>query len=116
LGRAAFKLARTVFRCGDADPFVIGYPLLVDLLVHKKFSGFSLLVQSRGVARQSMQLVGVSHQMATCATTIILSMRTLSTGYQRLHPRIIARSCPFHLLTATTGPRGQLTCVVPRKA
>ena len=44
------------------------------------------------------------------------SMRTLSTGYQRPHPRIITRRCPFHLLTATTGPKGQLTCVVPRKA
>src|SRR5579859_8164794 len=43
-------------------------------------------------------------------------MRTLSTGYQRPHPRIITRSCPFHLLTATTDPSGQLTCVVPRKA
>lgn len=37
-------------------------------------------------------------------------MRTLSTGCQRPHPRIITRSCPFHLLTATTRPRGQLTC------
>jgi len=30
------------------------------------------------------------------------SMRTLSTGYQRGHPRIITRRCPFHRLTATT--------------
>jgi hypothetical protein len=44
------------------------------------------------------------------------SMRTLSTGYQRPHPRIITRSCPFHRLTATTCPQGQLTCVVPWKA
>jgi hypothetical protein len=44
------------------------------------------------------------------------SMRTLSTGYQRPQPRIITRSCPFHLLTATIRPSGQLTCTVPKKA
>ena len=44
------------------------------------------------------------------------SILTLSTGYQRPHPRIITRSCPFLLLIATTGPMGQLTRVVPRKA
>src|SRR5258707_859969 len=43
-------------------------------------------------------------------------MRTLSTGYQRPHPRIITCSCPLHLLTATTDPQGQLTCVVLWKA
>ena len=37
------------------------------------------------------------------------SMRTLSTGYQRPHPRIITRSSPFLLLMTTTGPQGQLT-------
>ncbi len=43
-------------------------------------------------------------------------MLTCSTGYQRPQPRTITRSCPFHLLMATTGPMGQLTRVLPRKA
>jgi hypothetical protein len=46
----------------------------------------------------------------------VRSILTLSTGYQRLQPRIITRSCPFHLLTATIGPSGQLTRIVPKNA
>src|SRR5438874_3196054 len=39
----------------------------------------------------------------------VRSILTLSTGYQHLQPRIITRSWPFHLLTATIDPSGQLT-------
>src|SRR5579859_548282 len=45
-----------------------------------------------------------------------ISMFTLSTGYQRPHPRIRARSWPFLLRIATTFPMGQFTRVQPRNA
>src|SRR5690349_19296201 len=43
-------------------------------------------------------------------------MLTLSTAYQRPQPRIITKRRPFLLRTATIGPMGQLTRVLPRKA
>jgi hypothetical protein len=43
-------------------------------------------------------------------------MVTHSTGYQRPHPRIRARSCPFLLLMAITCPSGHCTLLHPRKA
>src|SRR5205823_9480484 len=46
----------------------------------------------------------------------VRSILTLSTGYQHLQPRIITRSWPFHLLTATIDPSGQLTRIVPKNA
>src|SRR5579859_1935207 len=56
------------------------------------------------------------HHSARFRVTTVLSMYTLSTGYQRPQPRIITRSRPFHRLTATTRPQEYLTCVVPWKA
>ena len=57
-----------------------------------------------------------SARSSTLLATHLRSMLTCSTGYQRPQPRTITRSCPFHLLMATTGPMGQLTRVLPRKA
>lgn len=54
--------------------------------------------------------------MATCATTNILSMLTLATSYQCPLPKIMAWSCSFLFLIATTRPMGHLTCVPPLKA
>src|SRR5260370_18339366 len=48
--------------------------------------------------------------------TNILSMLTLPTVHHRSHPRIIAWSCPFRFLMATTCPSGHLTWVPPMKA
>src|SRR5713226_241679 len=57
-----------------------------------------------------------SARSSTLLATHLRSMLTCSTGYQRPQPRTITRSCPFHLLMATTDPMGQLTRVLPRKA